>query len=230
MTETLRAPVCGVGVFARAPIPGQTKTRLIPALGPEGAAALATQMLRHALQVAVQAELGPVTLWAAGDAQHPLLLELAQEAGVVVRAQVDGDLGARMWQALASMQSVSCPHAMVIGSDVPALQAPHLQSAARALSANDVAVLPADDGGYVLVACQASPKAPFQGVDWGSERVLEQTRERCRTAGLRLWEGEVLWDVDRPEDLQRLHLVSHGQARLLLASLERLQPPTTLKE
>ena len=93
---------------------------------------------------------------------------------------------------------------MVIGSDVPVLQAHHLKSAAQALEANDVAVLPADDGGYVLIACRRVPLAPFQKVDWGSEQVLQQTRTRCRDAGLRLWEGEVLWDVDRPEDLARL--------------------------
>jgi uncharacterized protein len=74
------------------------------------------------------------------------------------------------------------------------------------LDTNDVAVLPADDGGYVLIACQASPNAPFCGVDWGSDRVLEQTRQRCQTAGLRIWEGKTLWDVDRPEDLRRLKM------------------------
>jgi uncharacterized protein len=195
---------CAVGVFARAPVPGQTKTRLIPALGAGGAAELATHMLRHALRVAIQAQLGPVTLWAAGDAQHPLLLNLAEQAGVPIRPQVDGDLGERMHQALLAMQSASIPYAMVIGSDVPALQPRHLQSAAQALAANDVAVLPADDGGYVLMACKKTPLAPFQDVAWGSEHVLQQTRERCRTAALCLWEGEVLWDVDRPEDWQRL--------------------------
>ncbi len=204
MTELRETSACAVGVFARAPIPGQTKTRLIPALGAEGAAALATQMLRHALRVANQAQLGPVTLWAAGDAKHPLLLELAEEAGVPVLPQVEGDLGKRMHQALAAMQAPTCPHAMVIGSDVPALQAHHLQSAALALEANDVAVLPADDGGYVLIARRKSFAAPFQDVNWGSAQVLQQTRDRCRTASLRLWEGEVLWDVDRPEDLLRL--------------------------
>ncbi|MFM2448658.1 MAG: hypothetical protein RIS44_1108 [Pseudomonadota bacterium] len=196
---------CAVGVFARAPVPGQTKTRLIPALGARGAAELATHMLRHALRVAIQAKLGPVTLWAAGDAQHPLLLELAAEAGVEIRPQVEGDLGERMHQALAAMQSASCPNAMVIGSDVPALQAHHLQSAAAALQTHEVALLPADDGGYVLVACSQPFPAPFQEVEWGSEQVLQQTRTRCRDAGLHWWEGEVLWDVDRPEDLLRLN-------------------------
>ena len=204
MIESQSTTACAVGVFARAPVPGQTKTRLIPALGAQGAAELATQMLRHALRVATQAKLGPVTLWAAGDAQHPLLLELAAEAGVGIRPQVEGDLGARMHQALAAMQSASCPHAMVIGSDVPALQAHHLQTAAAALKTHDVALLPADDGGYVLIARRQAFLAPFQEVDWGSELVLQQTRARCRDAGLHWWEGEALWDVDRPDDLARL--------------------------
>ncbi|XVJ68466.1 MAG: glycosyltransferase [Rhizobacter sp.] len=200
----MQVDTTAVGVFARAPIPGRTKTRLIPALGAQGAADLAIRMLRHALRVAVQAQVGPVTLWAAGDAQHPLLLEIAQEAGVPVRPQVEGDLGERLHQALLSMQSASSARAMVIGSDVPALQPRHLHDAARSLNTNDVAVFPADDGGYVLIACKQTPAAPFQEVDWGGEQVLQQTRERCRTAALRLWEGEMLWDVDRPEDLLRL--------------------------
>ena len=110
----------------------------------------------------------------------------------------------RMHQALVAMQSTSIPHAMVIGSDVPALQPLHLQSAAQALDANDVAVLPADDGGYVLIACKKTPAAPFRDMAWGTEHVMHQTRERCRTSALRLWEGEALWDVDRPEDVVRL--------------------------
>lgn len=210
MTELQSTTACAVGVFARAPIPGQTKTRLIPALGAEGAAALATQMLRHALRVAKQAQLGPVTLWATGDAAHPLLEQLAQEASVPIQTQVDGDLGARMHHALNTMQS-GVRHAMVIGSDVPALQARHLQSAALAMQNHDVALLPADDGGYVLIGCRlAHPQAsaaPFAHVAWGSEQVLRQTRERCVQAALKLWEGEVLWDVDRPEDLLRF---DHG--------------------
>jgi hypothetical protein len=209
---------CAIGVFARAPIPGQTKTRLIPGLGPEGAAALATQMLRHVLKVAVDAQLGPVTLWAAGDAAHPLLVQLAQEAGVPIQAQVEGDLGARMHQALSVMQVCGTRHAMVIGSDVPALQATHLQSAAQALQSHDVALLPADDGGYVLIGRRVVHPAPFADVTWGGEQVLHQTRERCASAALSLWEGEVLWDVDRPEDLLRLNQAwPMGDPRALLA-------------
>jgi uncharacterized protein len=203
--EPVEGPVpCAVGVFARAPIPGQTKTRLIPELGAEGAAALAAQMLRHALRVAVQSGLGPVTLWAAGDAAHPLLRQFAQEAGVPVRPQAEGDLGARMRHALAAMQPPGCPRSLVIGSDAPALEADHLRSAAEALRRHDVALLPAEDGGYVLIGCRGAPAAtPFTDVDWGTEQVLRQTRDRCTAAGLTLWEGEVLWDVDRPEDVAR---------------------------
>ena len=93
---------------------------------------------------------------------------------------------------------------MVIGSDIPALHASHLRAASLALDENDVALLPADDGGYVLIGCRAWPAAPFRDVDWGGRQVLEQTRQRCRAQGLSLWEGETLWDVDRPEDLERL--------------------------
>jgi hypothetical protein len=94
---------------------------------------------------------------------------------------------------------------LVIGTDAPALRPDHLRVAADALRAGDDAVVfPAEDGGYVLIGLRSASSAPFASVEWGSDRVMMQTRERLKAAGLRWSEPLTLWDVDRPEDLDRL--------------------------
>ena len=93
--------------------------------------------------------------------------------------------------------------AILIGSDCPALEARDLRRAARSLCAGYRVVLqPAEDGGYVLVAARAAPRAMFEGVDWGTSRVMAQTAQRL--AGVRWTSLRTLWDVDRAEDLERL--------------------------
>ena len=87
---------CRIAVLAKAPLPGYAKTRLIPALGAAGAAALAERLLAHAAAQAVAAEVGPVTVWAAPDPAHPAFGRLARRHGVDLRPQGEGDLGARM--------------------------------------------------------------------------------------------------------------------------------------
>jgi glycosyltransferase A (GT-A) superfamily protein (DUF2064 family) len=85
------------------------------------------------------------------------------------------------------------------------LTAQHLRLSASALAAGDDAVLlPAEDGGYVLIGLRGPRPEVFEGVAWGSERVLAETRARLRALGLRWSEPATLWDVDRPEDLDRL--------------------------
>src|SRR6266404_3065341 len=106
-------------IFARAPIPGAVKTRLIPALGAAGAAQLAIHMLTNALQNAADARLGPVQLHGAPDAQHPLLRSAAAQAGAICLAQASGDLGQSMRLALASSLRLT-PRALLYGTDCPA--------------------------------------------------------------------------------------------------------------
>lgn len=95
--------------------------------------------------------------------------------------------------------------ALVIGTDCPALTAAELRVAARALlEGNDAVFVPAEDGGYVLVGLRHALASLFYGVPWGSDRVMDHTRERLRRAGLRWRELPPSWDVDRPEDFDRL--------------------------
>jgi rSAM/selenodomain-associated transferase 1 len=123
--------------------------------------------------------------------------------GVDLRSQSGADLGARMAAAFTA-------HAgplLLIGTDCPALQAAHLAAAASALlddRDNDAVFIPVEDGGYVLVGLRRPQARLFEAIDWGSERVMAQTRQRMSELGLRWAELPTLWDVDRPADLLRL--------------------------
>ena len=197
-----------IAVFAKAPVPGEVKTRLIPALGAEGAARLHRRLVRHALSVAraASAAAGPasVQLWCAPDATHGFFAGCAAEFGASLHAQGPGDLGERMARCFASGDGAS----LLIGSDIPAMDAACLDAAAAALAEQDAVFVPAEDGGYVLVGLRAGlgtvRDAVFRDIEWSSARVMQQTRERLRAAGLRWRELPPLWDLDRPEDLARL--------------------------
>lgn len=191
----------GIAILARAPIPGEAKTRLIPALGAVGAAELQGWLLRRTVATALVADLGPVSLWCAGDARHPAFAPCRAFDSVALRRQPEGDLGAKI---LAALRESPTDATLLIGTDCPALTAAHLREAAVAMANHDAVVLPAEDGGYVLIGAKRAEPALFAGVDWGTERVMAQTRERLLAAGLSWCEPATLWDVDRPEDLSRL--------------------------
>ncbi|MGH8750089.1 MAG: TIGR04282 family arsenosugar biosynthesis glycosyltransferase [Burkholderiales bacterium] len=191
-------------VFAKAPVAGQVKTRLIPLLGAQGAAQLQEKLVRHALTTVQSAKLGTVELWCAPELEHVFFQQCAREYGVSLHTQSAGNLGQRMQYAFEqSLQTVQ--HAVLIGSDCPALGAVDLRHAATLLKQDDDAVFcPAEDGGYVLIALARTSPQLFQGVEWGSGQVMAQTRERLQMLNWRWQEMPMLWDVDRPEDYQRL--------------------------
>ncbi|MFO0295385.1 MAG: TIGR04282 family arsenosugar biosynthesis glycosyltransferase [Rhodospirillales bacterium] len=193
-----------VVVFAKAPVPGLAKTRLVPALGEAGAAALAERMLRHALAQAVAADIGPVVLCATPDAPHPMLRDMAAACGAALLAQGTGDLGARMARALRR-QLRRWPRALLVGTDAPALGARQLREAARALADHDAVFVPTHDGGYVLVG-QRRPGDPrcFRGMTWSHPQVMADTRRRLADAGLSWLELAPVVDIDEPADLASL--------------------------
>jgi uncharacterized protein len=187
-----------VAILAKAPVAGQVKTRLEAALG-EGAAALQAKLIERAVETARAADVGPVTLWAAPDTSHPIFDTMARRHGVTLARQPDGDLGHRMLAALGKRP------ALVIGTDCPALRDDHLRQAAQDLCGNfDAVVIPAEDGGYVLIGTRRSCPALFTGMTWSTETVMAETRARLTRLGIGFCELPPLWDVDRPEDVERM--------------------------
>ncbi len=189
-------------VFAKAPRAGEVKTRLIPLLGAEGAAALHRQLVHRTLVTATDAGLGPVELHAAPDINDVYLQDCAKRFGVALLPQQGNDLGARMCnafdEALARHSRV-----LLIGTDCPVLTKQHLHDAQAALASNGAVLIPAEDGGYALIGLTRCDDHLFQGIAWGGDTVLAATRERLRALKWRWHELETLWDIDRPEDYQR---------------------------
>ena len=193
-------------VFAKAPTPGRVKTRLIPILGESGAAELQRQLIERTLHTAVASGLGRPELWCTPGPEDPFLAACAKRHGAGLRTQGEGDLGERMARALESALVAGAP-GLLIGCDCPALTPAYLREAAAALAGGNDAVLgPAEDGGYVLIGLARSPPAElFEDIAWGTATVMQETRARLARANWRWRELALLWDVDRPEDLPRLH-------------------------
>jgi hypothetical protein len=209
-------------VFAKAPVPGLAKTRLAPALGAAGAAALAERMLRHALAQATAADIGPVELCAAPDATHPALQAAAAEHGAGLTEQGTGDLGLRMHRALAR-SLIRHGRALLIGTDAPSLNANLLRQASSAPQDHDAVFVPALDGGYALVGQRRADPRWFFDMRWSHDRVMEDTRERLRAAGVRWEELPPVADIDEPVDL--VHLPPGWLDGLAVASRIREQQP-----
>lgn len=193
--------------MAKAPVAGLAKTRLIPALGAEGAAALAARMLAHAVGEALAARVGPVTLCGAPDVSHPAFTALAKDPHLALRPQGEGDLGARMLRALQRALA-SHDRAVLIGTDAPELDAAVLHAATDALATHDAVFAPAHDGGYALIGLRRAEPRVFDAMPWSTAQVMAITRERLREGGLRWHELPALHDIDEPADL--VHLAGRG--------------------
>jgi len=178
-------------VFARAPVPGEAKTRLIPKLGAWRAARLHERLTLHALRTARLAS-GRVELH--GTRRHSFFRRL----GVAFRLQRGRDLGERMVHALSKARRP----AILIGTDCPVLTSADLRRAARWLRGGCDAVLaPAEDGGYALIGLRRARKEFFEGILWGGPQVYADTVKRL--AGYRWRALRRVWDLDRPGDLER---------------------------
>ena len=204
-------PAARLIVFAKAPVPGRVKTRLRPVLG-AGAARLYKRLCLSVLAVAADSGAAPLELHAAPSRGHPWLRARARDLSASLRVQRPGDLGRKMARALGQALK-GAPMAVIIGADCGGLRADTIRRAFEVLdSGEDMVVTPAEDGGYVLVgARQRINPAIFSGIDWGTERVLAQTRRNARRLGIALAEIDTSWDVDRWPDVRRWHR-EHGRS------------------
>lgn len=191
-------------IFAKAPQPGAVKTRLIPVLGAQDAAALHAQLAEHTLATACAAGAGVVELHCAPDTGDAFFRLCSGKYGVALAAQSGGDLGQRMFAAFAKALCATS-QIILIGTDCPGLTAQHLHQASVALAdGNDAVLVPAEDGGYALIGLSRCDARLFEDIAWGGAQVTEQTRQRLRELRWRWHELDTLWDVDRPADYRRL--------------------------
>ncbi len=192
-------------VFTRLPHPGTTKTRLIPALGAQGAAQLHRQLSEHTLatvrewskleKMPVEVRFTGGTLdqiqgWLGGDLEY--------------RSQGEGDLGDRLKTASEDAFNARCSRVVMIGTDCPDLEAALLIQAFKSLHHHDIVLGPAIDGGYYLIGLSRRVPEIFQGIEWGTGEVLAQTLAVAAAESLTVDQLPELGDIDRPEDLAKL--------------------------
>lgn len=199
----LQFPDARILIFAKAPQPGLAKTRLIPALGAEGAAAFYAELLESTVRRFATAGIAPIQCWCTPGLAHPLFQRLASEYGVGLKLQRGADLGERMeWAATKALAGAGA--VVLIGGDCPILEPEHLVQALTWLQQGEDAVLgPAEDGGYVLLGLNRADPLLFGDIPWGGDQVLDLTRKRLQQLDWRWQELLPLWDLDRPEDLLR---------------------------
>ena len=189
-------------VFTKTPDPGSVKTRLLSVMDAPRAAAVQADLLQRTLETACASAADHIELWCTPTLQHPVLRELERRFSLTLRTQAGADLGERMCFAIGQALR-GYRHVALVGSDCIDLAAADIDLALERLAAgNDVVLGPALDGGYYLVGLSGLYRQLFAGIEWGTGRVLEETRERVAQSGLKLYELPVRRDLDRPEDLR----------------------------
>jgi len=215
-TVTQNAAVCAIAVMAKAPRPGQVKTRLSPPLSPEEAMAMSAAFLRDATEniraaaretpIAGHVAFAPAGL---GDLFDGMLAEgtglvLADGTGEMPPG-VEG-LGRSLLHATRALFAQGYGSVCLLNSDSPTLPTALLVRAARLLAepGDHVVLGPAEDGGYYLLGMKAPHAGLYAGMSWSSDRVAEQTRQAAHGLGLTLHELDPWYDVDDRAALHRL--------------------------
>ena len=203
-------------LFTKYPTAGKSKTRLIPVLGPQGAAQLQQQMTRSITSKLKQfSKKNRCSLEIHYEGGSAILMQEWLGASLVFKKQGLGDLGQRMALAIATHlgehQSI-----ILVGSDYPDIDATILKNAFSALNDHEVVLGPAFDGGYYLIGIQGtltekSLNFLFSGINWGEESVLGQTLSRIKKLTLSCHLLKKLHDIDTSEDLKHLNHHPHSQ-------------------
>jgi len=186
-----------VVLFAKAPVPGRVKTRLLARYSAAESAGLHEAFVRDML-----GKLNEVASVADLELHTDTLTDAWSDIKVARSLQPAGDLGQRMLHALRAGLSAHRPRVMIVGSDAPTLPNGHLLALLRADA--DVALGPAEDGGYYAISCRRTHPAMFAGVEWSGQNVLDQTIRACQACGLSVAAGREWFDIDTPADVDRL--------------------------
>ena len=188
-------------ILAKAPVPGNVKTRLQPMVSPEDAAKLQTYFIQQALMLASGVKEVDVDLWCTPDDSHPVLQQCARQYKVTLKQQQGKNLGERMANALQEALT-NYQQVVVIGTDCPELTTDYLSDALLQLKQGAMAVIgPASDGGYVLLGLRRFLPLLFTDINWGSDQVLFETRQKLQQLGWEWHELPTLSDIDTPADL-----------------------------
>ena len=182
-------------LFCKYPTPGEAKTRLIPALGAQGAAAVHRQLAERTVAVLFESGVGEVEVAYTGANDAKFREWLGAEVALV--EQVDGDLTARL------LGQIDTAPVIFFGADTPDLTHQIVRDAAAALEESEVVIGPAEDGGYYLIGMERALPELFTDMPWSTKQVLPETLRRLDALGIEPQILPTLADCDRPEDLAR---------------------------
>lgn len=200
-------------IFAKAPIPGECKTRLIPLLGETASAELYKQLSIHCLSQFNETCEADILLQVYPDTSHAFIKQLKQQFNTSLSAQIGNNLGDRMFHAICeSLESYN--QCVLIGTDCPEIDSAYVNQAFTALQSSDIVLGPADDGGYVLIGANKIRPELFQDIEWSTENVLQQQVSNCIKHNYSYQLLATLWDLDQPQDY-----IQHQQRLKQLAIL-----------
>lgn len=189
-------------IFTKAPVSGTVKTRLQPDYTTEQSLKLHKYLVKETLANLVGLANIKVSLFCAPNIDHEFFLQCKTEFKVDLYQQQGRDLGEKMYNAL-SQQLKKYHKVIIIGTDCPGIGQQYINQAIEKLEDTRLVIGPAEDGGYVLVAMKQDCHDIFSGISWGSEKVLQQTRDKIQKAGVSYSELETKHDIDDPGDLER---------------------------
>lgn len=202
------SPAGKILIFAREPIVGNVKTRLARSIGDQAALQFHQEIVTKTVEMAANSGLAELELHVSGNMEHPFFRSMAEQYGMRICLQEGNDLGEKMFYALnQSLDHTS--YCILIGTDCPVMTANYLKQAFDLLEKGlDAVIGPAEDGGYVLIGASRVDISWFKNIDWGSQHVLAQSRQRLTANNARYGELPQLWDVDHIDDLHRWRLSS----------------------
>ncbi|MBE9559449.1 MAG: TIGR04282 family arsenosugar biosynthesis glycosyltransferase [Proteobacteria bacterium] len=190
-------------LYAKAPVEGRVNTRLITDIGVQAATKLQYDLIHDRLSMLTDTSLCDVRLMCAPDQQDEVFLQCGKQYPITLVDQEGDDLGERMFNGVAAALQ-QYKYCIVIGTDAPALGVLDIRQAIDVLhSKAKVVIVPAEDGGYVLIAMRQAYKFIFEDISWGSADVMSQTRNRLNDNNVAFKELAACWDVDKLEDYQR---------------------------
>lgn len=187
-------------LFAKSPLSGRVKTRLMPELSADEAAQVAAVLVRTTVQQAAQNWPGPVSICVWPDHNHPLFASLAAQFLLTLSTQSNGDLGQKMFNALRMHTDQGLP-AAILGCDVPQLPGGELRRAYELLQHGRNVIGPSRDGGYYLIGLQQTHPEVFKNVGWGGGGVMRQTMDAADRCGVHFHRLLEMVDVDSYQDL-----------------------------
>ena len=190
-------------IFAKEPVSGKVKTRLIPEIGPDKALSLYSELLSDTLKVASNSCIEEIHLYLHGDTRNNSIQNLVKQYGVKVCSQSGDNLGERMLNAFKNSLT-DFKRVIIIGTDCPSLELDDISQANNALDGDvDIVLGPAEDGGYYLIGLKQDFDFLFKNIEWGSGQVLSETLELINQRSLNYHLLQTRWDLDRPSDLKR---------------------------